>query len=271
MKTILFVDDDQYMRAKVASVFEMYREEFTLVLAAHGVEAVQVLEERQVDLVITDLWMPVMDGFQLLVHMVNRRPDLPVMVLSSRNPWGTKGSASMSSEVRCVAKPLSAQILLSEVRSFLDVRAPGPRGGLTLLSLLQLLSRERKTCMLQVAAGERTGTLYVLSGEIVHARTTACEGEAALFEMLGWVVPRVRLAAALPALRLTIDTPTEQLLTSVAAPFQNSAPVQASPLREPSPAKEWRQERQPRPVKRDQEASSRGGWSHAPSLWTVLT
>jgi CheY-like chemotaxis protein len=270
MKTILFVDDDQYMRAKVASVFELYREEFTLVLAAHGVEAVQVLEERQVDLVITDLWMPVMDGFQLLVHMLNRRPELPVMVLSVRNPWGTKGSAGMSAQVRCVAKPLSAQVLLSEVRSFLEVRMPGPRMGLTLLSLLQLLSRERKTCMLQVAAGERTGTLYVLSGEVVHARTPACEGEAAFYDMLGWMVPRVRLAPALPALRLTIDTPTEKLLAST-TPFQNQALVQAGVLAEPSPAKEWGQERQPRPVKPVREASSDGGWLHEKVLGPVLT
>jgi len=248
MKTILFVDDDQYMRAKVASVFELYRGEFTLVLAAHGVEAVQVLEERHVDLVITDLWMPVMDGFQLLVHMLNRRPELPVMVLSTRNPWGTRGSASMASQVRCVAKPLSAQVLFAEVRAYLDAKASAPLGGLTLLSLLQLLARERKTCMLQVAAGERSGTLYVLSGEVVHARTENGEGEAALFEMLGWLVPRVRLAPALPALRLTIDTPTEKLLSS-ASLFQNSAPVQGPSRTEPAPAKEWRPERPSRSVK----------------------
>ncbi|HEX8700178.1 MAG TPA: response regulator [Myxococcaceae bacterium] len=269
MKTILFVDDDQYMRAKVSSVFELYREEFTLALAAHGVDAVQVLEERPVDLVITDLWMPVMDGFQLLVHLLNRRPDLPVMVLSARNPWGTKGAAGMVSQVRCVAKPLSAQVLLSEVRSFLGENASGTRTGLSLVGLLQLLARERKTCMLQVAAGERTGTLSVLSGEIVHARTPAGEGEAAFFELLGWVVPRVRLAPALPALRLTIDTPTEQLLAS-ATPFQNAAPVQGSPRTEPSPSTEWRQERQPRPGKPGYEASSGSGWFPVPS-WTVLT
>jgi len=268
MKTILFVDDDHYMRAKVASVFELYRGEFTLVLAAHGVEAVQVLEERQVDLVITDLWMPVMDGFQLLVHMLNRRPELPVMVLSARNPWGTQGAAGMPEQVRCVAKPLSAQVLLSEVRSFLNGRVSGPRTGLTLLSLLQLLSRERKTCMLQVAAGERTGTLYMLSGEVVHARTPACEGEAALYEMLGWMVPRVRLAPALPALRLSIDTPTEQLLAS-AKPFQNPAPVRAAPRAEPSPSKEGRQVRQTQP-RTVHEAASDAGWLHEKALGLVL-
>ncbi|HLK99647.1 MAG TPA: response regulator [Myxococcaceae bacterium] len=247
MKTILFVDDDQYMRAKVASVFELYRGEFTLVLAAHGVEAMQVLEERHVDLVITDLWMPVMDGFQLLVHMLNRRPELPVMVLSTRNPWGTRGSLGLASQVHCVAKPLSAQVLFSEVRAYLGAKAAAPLSGLTLLSLLQLLGRERKTSMLQVAAGTRSGTLYVLSGEVVHARTEEREGEAALFEMLGWLVPRVRLSPALSALRLTIDTPTEKLLSS-ASLFQKAAPVQGPSRTEPAPAKEWRPERPSRPL-----------------------
>jgi CheY-like chemotaxis protein len=269
MKTILLVDDDPSVRAKVASAFELHREEFTLVLASHGVEAVQVLESRPVELVITDLWMPVMDGFQLLVHVLNRCARVPVMVLSARNPWDAPRSAAMPQQVRCLAKPLSAQTLLSEVRGLLEVQARGPGAGLSFFGFLQVLVRERKTCMVQVAAGERTGTLHVLSGELVHARTLASEGEAAIFEMLGWVAPRVRLVPALPELRLTIDTPAAQLLAS-AMPFQNAQPVQGLSRCESSPALEWRPERRPRPAKPEYEAAP-GGEKRAKALWMALT
>jgi CheY-like chemotaxis protein len=268
MKTILFVDDDKYMRAKVASVFELHRGEFTLVLAGNGVEAVQVLEERTVDLVITDLWMPVMDGFQLLVHVLNRCPDLPVVVLSAKDPWGARGAARMPAQVRCLAKPLSAQSLLGEVREFLGALEREPQARLSIFGLLQLLVRERKTCTLQVAAGERTGTIHVLSGELVHARTTACEGEAALLELLGWVVPRVRLAPALPELRLTIDTPAEQLLVT-AMPFQSFQPLQKRPRPEPVAALEWWPAKRVRPPRPGPAAES--GWGHPLQLWTALT
>jgi hypothetical protein len=58
----------------------------------------------------------------------------------------------------------------------------------------------------------------------------------------------VRLAPALSALRLTIDTPTEKLLSS-ASLFQNSAPVPGPSRTEPAPAKERKPERPSRPMR----------------------
>jgi DNA-binding NtrC family response regulator len=52
-------------------------------LAANGVEALLALEARPFDLVITDLRMPSMDGFELLSHLAQRWPDLPAIVLTA--------------------------------------------------------------------------------------------------------------------------------------------------------------------------------------------
>ncbi|MBY0399685.1 sigma-54 dependent transcriptional regulator [Myxococcota bacterium] len=52
-------------------------------LAANGVEALLALEARPFDLVITDLRMPSMDGFELLAHLAQRWPDLPAIVLTA--------------------------------------------------------------------------------------------------------------------------------------------------------------------------------------------
>jgi hypothetical protein len=184
------------------------------------------------------------------------------MVLSTRDSWDARRSVGLPPRVRCLTKPLSAQTMLAETREFLQELAHEPRAaGLSFFGLLQLLVREHKTCMLQVAAGERTGSLHILSGEIVHASTPACEGEAALLEMLGWVVPRVRLTPALPELRLTIDTPAEQLLAS-AGPFQHPQPLQGLACPEPADEPKWR----PRPSKPGYEASPAGEWGGLKAL-----
>ncbi len=52
-------------------------------LVANGLEALLALEARPFDLVITDLRMPAMDGFELLSHLAQRWPDLPAIVLSA--------------------------------------------------------------------------------------------------------------------------------------------------------------------------------------------
>ncbi len=52
-------------------------------LAANGLEALLALESRPFDLVITDLRMPSMDGFELLSHLAQRWPDLPAIVLTA--------------------------------------------------------------------------------------------------------------------------------------------------------------------------------------------
>ncbi len=55
----------------------------TVRLAANGLEALLALESRAFDLVITDLRMPSMDGFELLSHLAQRWPDLPAIVLTA--------------------------------------------------------------------------------------------------------------------------------------------------------------------------------------------
>ena len=59
---------------------------------------------------------------------------------------------------------------------------------------------------MEVAAGERTGVIHVLAGELIHASTAGQEGEEALFEILSWREPRLHMVSALPELKLTLST-----------------------------------------------------------------
>ncbi|MCB9496082.1 MAG: response regulator [Fibrobacteria bacterium] len=84
--TVLLVDDSETIREAMVRAFAMAKLPMDEILrAANGAEALQVLRERWVDLVLTDINMPTMGGEELVRAMKSdaELSDIPVAVLSS--------------------------------------------------------------------------------------------------------------------------------------------------------------------------------------------
>lgn len=79
---LLIVDDDIHLRTVASAMAAClgYRTR----TAANGEEALQMLHNEEVDLVITDYQMPLMNGFQLASEIRHQFPDLPVILMSGR-------------------------------------------------------------------------------------------------------------------------------------------------------------------------------------------
>ena len=75
---VLVVDDDP----AICSLLKMSLSSFEVMTAENGKEALELLQSQTVDLVVTDIKMPEMDGFTLLTHLRNLRPELPVVATS---------------------------------------------------------------------------------------------------------------------------------------------------------------------------------------------
>ncbi len=81
MAKILVVDDEEQMRRVLRRFLET--EGHNVLDAGDGVEALALLEQESADLVITDLGMPVMDGFELLRRMSQKYPDVKAITMST--------------------------------------------------------------------------------------------------------------------------------------------------------------------------------------------
>jgi YesN/AraC family two-component response regulator len=79
MKNVLIVDDERPFLLSLTDGLAVYANDFTVVTALNGKEAVKVLDSTEVDLVVTDLRMPKMDGFELLAHMSGQYPNIVVL------------------------------------------------------------------------------------------------------------------------------------------------------------------------------------------------
>ena len=90
MKTVLLVDDESRLLTSIRMGLKAYSEHFSLLTAANGREAMEILATCPVDLVVTDLRMPEVDGFALLAHISRNYPFLPSSNVVIKNPDRTK-------------------------------------------------------------------------------------------------------------------------------------------------------------------------------------
>jgi HD-like signal output (HDOD) protein len=81
-KHILFVDDEPHLLQGLQRMLRPQRHEWNMIFAAGGAEALEVLEAKRVDVIVTDMRMPGMDGAALLQQVHDRFPGVLRIVLS---------------------------------------------------------------------------------------------------------------------------------------------------------------------------------------------
>jgi DNA-binding response OmpR family regulator len=111
VQTILVVDDDPAIRDALALLLE--DEGYVVHTAPDGLAALEVVARDSLDLVITDLYMPGLDGPGLIAQMRCERSDLPIIVASA----GIR--VSPPAGVPFVTKPFDSEELLAIVTSLL--------------------------------------------------------------------------------------------------------------------------------------------------------
>lgn len=186
LDTVLIVDDDPVLLRMVENHFGQYGDIFHSVLASNAEEARQVLESREVAVLVTDLAMPeVSKGLELLDFTHQHHPEIPCIVITGIKQKNI--TDSLLDEVDLLfLKPLNMDELVNAITDTLEKRFfKGIMTGVPVAALLQMLSMERKTCLLEVRAPNRgKGILYLSEGELYRAKIDQFEGEEAAYEMI---------------------------------------------------------------------------------------
>ena len=116
-KPVMLIVDDVEINRVVLSQF--FQEEYTIVEAANGQDAMEVLAAQSVSIVLLDLVMPVMDGFEVLAAM--KRNDLyaqiPVIVVTARNDGSSEERAMEMGAADFIAKPYNPVIVRCRIKN----------------------------------------------------------------------------------------------------------------------------------------------------------
>lgn len=83
MPSILVIDDSP-IDLKLASSLLEKQSQWSVTTASTGMEAVEILAQTHFDLIVTDLQMPEMDGLQLVNHVIENHPQIPVVLMTAQ-------------------------------------------------------------------------------------------------------------------------------------------------------------------------------------------
>ncbi len=114
---ILVVDDDTNTRRLLRAVLE--RENYTVSAACDGVEALAVMDSRHVDLVVLDVMMPRMDGYEFTSLLRENNSELPILMVSARHMPEDKKQGFLVGTDDYMTKPIDEEELLLRIRALL--------------------------------------------------------------------------------------------------------------------------------------------------------
>lgn len=188
VKKVLIVDDEETLTWSMSKSLSKDRDRYRILIANTGKEALEILGKNAVDLVITDIRMPDINGLDLLTTIRNDYPRTQVIIMTAYGSSDIQKEANKRGSLYYIEKPFE----IADIRKLiLDIlwKKRGFEGnvfGLQLTDIIQLNCLCRVTAALKVNKGDQEGVIYFSDGEIVHAECGGRMGKDALYTILRW-------------------------------------------------------------------------------------
>ena len=119
METILIVDDEKNYLTILSAVLE--DEGFEVLTALGGREALEVHKTSDLDLIVTDMKMPGMDGIELLEHIKSVDPDLPIIMMTAHGTVDKAVEAMQKGAYSYILKPFDNERLIIYVKKAISM------------------------------------------------------------------------------------------------------------------------------------------------------
>jgi len=214
-KKVLVVDDEETLTWSMTKTLTKDKDKYELITANTGREALQALQKHHIDVVITDIRMPDINGLDLLSKIREKYPWIKVIIMTAFGSSEVQKEATRRGSYYYIEKPFE----ISDIRALILKALEEKRGGfvgqildLQLVDIIQMCCLGRFTTSLAVSSGDEEGLIYFRNGEIIHAEMGALEGAEALYIMLGWKEGRFASQKGVTTPKETISDRWERLL-----------------------------------------------------------
>lgn len=188
LKKVLIVDDEETLTWSMAKSLSKDKDKYEVFIANNGKEALNLLKKNRIDLVISDIRMPDINGLDLLVEIKKSYPQTKVIIMTAYGSSDVQKEANRRGSLFYVEKPFE----ISDIRKIIiDLigKKKGFRGkifGLQLTDIIQMNCLSRLTTALIITKDGEKGVIYLTEGEVIHAECGEENGADAFYKILSW-------------------------------------------------------------------------------------
>jgi DNA-binding response OmpR family regulator len=210
----LIVDDEKLFLKSVADGLKPYekKHKFRILTAGNGREALRHFQAAEIDLLVTDLRMPEMDGITLITQVHNQHAAVPVIVMTAFGSPQIEKQVKDLGILHYLEKPIGFEEFRDHILNELSQKKRGRIEGITLASFLQLIWMEKTTCTLIVKNQQNTGILSIKDGELRNAEYESEQGLEAALDILAWENVTIEMEEGFHGEHETLSLTIEEIL-----------------------------------------------------------
>ena len=116
MVTILVVEDNEHTRMLTEARLKKY---YNVITAENGSIALNIFYDKQIDLIVADIMMPTMDGYEMVKHLRDNNENVPVIFLTAKSTFEDKKQGFDLGVDDYVTKPIDYEELLLRIKALL--------------------------------------------------------------------------------------------------------------------------------------------------------
>lgn len=207
----MLVDHNAETRTALSNEFKNH-DKFRIFSTGNAKTAAKLFDAYQIDLLLTELNLPEINGFKLLVYVKKKYPRIPAIVITRHLSKTIIEKLKAIGVKYCFKKPVALEPLLKAIFELFDMPPAGHIHGITLPSFLQLIHLEQKTCSLTIRAQKNKGVIHCVKGEVIGAQASGLVGKIAFHKMIIWNNPDIRMQEGSHDAEQNINIPLMHLL-----------------------------------------------------------
>ncbi len=189
---ILILDDEHDILEIYQEILARLPSQPEIHTADAGARAIALLESEPFNLLLVDLRMPTMDGFQVLAIVRRKFPTLRVVVMTAAEDEQFRARSYAMGIDLYMEKPKTGKEIINFVDCIESMLEKDDAGGFrgvqskTLVDIIQLECLTQSSAILKISSALGEGRIWIQRGEIIDAASSELLGKEAFLEMLSW-------------------------------------------------------------------------------------